>query len=364
MTILNKNLVVVAMSGGVDSCVAALLLKEQGKEVIGVSMKTHESDPHESARPQTCCAARDIQDARSVCQQLDIPFYPLNLKEEFRENVIEYFAKEYSEGRTPNPCVQCNDRLKFDALLEKARQLGAYYLATGHYVQKVRDTNGRYHLVRAKDPDKDQSYFLFGLSQTQLEHLLFPIGRSTKEEVRELARRAGLKTAEKPESQEICFVTSGHYADFIESKLPAYRGKPGVIVDEKGAVLGEHEGIHAFTIGQRRGVGVAGGERLYVTEIRAAENKVVLGPRESLSKNGVVVQKVRWVLNGQVLPGMEVETRIRYRNSGIPSTLTLLNNDAVRVDFREPAGAITPGQAAVFYRGDELLGGGWIEKGI
>lgn len=364
MTVLNKKLAVVAMSGGVDSSVAALLLKEQGLEVIGVSMKTHEGSGDEESRSQTCCAARDIQDARRVCQQLDIPFYPLNTTLEFQEGVINYFAKEYMEGRTPNPCVQCNDRLKFATLLGRAKQLGAYYLATGHYVQRSRDRNGRYHLLRAKDKEKDQSYFLFGLGQQQLEHLLFPLGRYSKQEVRELARGAGLPTAEKPESQEICFVTSGHYAELIENRFPTTRRERGVIVDRGGRVLGKHEGIHAFTVGQRRGLGVASTDRLFVTEILPQENKVVVGTKDHLMKNGLLVRGVRWVLRDQISSGLEVQTMLRYRHRGTPSFLTLLDEDLVKVEFRSPDGAVTPGQAAVLYRGEELLGGGWIEKGL
>ena len=364
MSVLNKKLAAVAMSGGVDSSVAALLLKEQGLEVIGISMKTHEGNGEEESRSKTCCAARDIQDARTVCQQLDIPFYPLNFKEEFQEGVMQYFVSEYSQGRTPNPCVPCNDRLKFDALLKKTKQLGAYYLATGHYVQRSRDRNGRYHLLRAKDLEKDQSYFLFGLNQQQLEHLLFPVGRYRKEEIRELARSAGLTTSEKPESQEICFVTSGHYAEFIESRFPAYRREKGVIVDREGKVLGEHQGIHAYTVGQRKGLGVAAGERLYVTEILPEQNKIVLGSQEALFKNGVIVKGVRWVNREAIVSGMEIETRIRYRHPPTPSCVTLIDDSSVRVDFRKADGAITPGQAAVFYHGEELLGGGWIERGF
>lgn len=362
MTVLSKNLVVVAMSGGVDSSVAALLLKEQGMEVIGISMKTHEDDTPSASK--TCCSAQDIGDARRVCQQLDIPFYPMNFTNEFRERVIEYFGKEYAQGRTPNPCVACNDHLKFSALLKQARQFGAYYLATGHYAQKSRDRYGKYHLLSGKDRAKDQTYFLFGLGQGELEHTLFPIGKYTKEEVREFARSAGLKTAEKPESQEICFVPNNDYASFIEKELPQYGGKPGEMVTADGQVLGEHRGIHAYTIGQRRGLGVSAGDRLYVNEIRPEENEVVLGSRESLLMNGLAANNVRWVNRELASAGMLVEVKTRYRHPGARARLWIITETAVRIDFVGPEGPITPGQAVVFYHGDEVIGGGWIEKGI
>jgi len=358
------------MSGGVDSSVAALLLKEQGMEVIGISMKTHETShgsgegEQQSKQGGTCCTAYDINDARRVCQQLDIPFYPINFTEEFEEKVIRYFAEEYSQGRTPNPCVECNSQLKFSALLKKARELGAYYLATGHYATKSRDRNGRYHLMKARDRDKDQSYFLFRLNQEQLEHTLLPLGKYTKEEVREFARSMGLKTADKPESQEICFVPNKDYAQFIEKNLPIYRGQSGNFVDQSGNVLGEHEGIHAYTVGQRRGLGISAGERLYVTDIIPEEKKVVLGSKESLLKKGLIAQEVSWVNREAVISGMTIESKIRYRHKGVVSVLSLINENTVRLDFQEPEGAVTPGQAVVFYQDEEVLGGGWIEKGF
>ncbi|MBI3541477.1 MAG: tRNA 2-thiouridine(34) synthase MnmA [Deltaproteobacteria bacterium] len=360
MTVLSKKQVVVAMSGGVDSSVAALILKEQGLEVIGISMKTHDT-PESDTRSNTCCTASDINDARRVCQLLDIPFYPLNFKEQFQEKVIDYFKEEYGKGRTPNPCVACNSELKFSALLQEARKLGAYYLATGHYAQKVRDRGGKHHLMRAKDRAKDQTYFLFELGQEQLEHTLFPIGKYTKEEVREFARAAGLKTADKPESQEICFVPNNDHVEFLENSLPAH---PGNFVDQEGKVLGENRGIHAYTVGQRRGLGVSAGERMYVTDIIPEENKVVLGKKEDLLKQGVIANKVHWIHREAVASGMDVEVKLRHRHPGAPAVLWLINDETIRVEFKQPEGAITPGQAAVIYNQDEVLGGGWIEKGI
>ncbi len=364
MASLSKNLVVVAMSGGVDSSVAALLLKEKGMEVIGISMKTHESSDSESHGSKTCCAASDIQDARAVCQVLDVPFYPLNLKEEFEEKVIHYFGREYASGRTPNPCVACNNHLKFDVLLKHARQLGAYYLATGHYAQKGRGSDGMHRLLRAKDRAKDQTYFLFGLGQEQLEHSLFPIGHYTKEEVREIARKAGLKTAEKPESQEICFVPSNDYARFIENELPQYRQEPGEFVDTEGNVLGGHRGIHAYTVGQRKGLGVATGERLYVNAIEPERNRVVLSAKEDLLAQGFIVKDIRWVNRERVRNGMEVEAKTRNGHAGAPAYVMIDKVKEVRVEFKTPVAAVTPGQAAVLYSGDEVLGGGFIEKGF
>lgn len=364
MSILSKNRVVVAMSGGVDSSVAALLLKEQGMEVIGISMKTHDTTEEESILGKTCCTTSDINDARRVCQTLDIPFYALNFKEEFEESVIQNFAKEYAEGRTPNPCVQCNSKLKFASLLNKTRELEAYYLATGHYAQKSRDRHGKYHLMKARDVEKDQTYFLFGLGQEQLEHALFPIGKYTKEEVREFARVAGLKTADKPESQEICFIPDKDYAGFIERNLPQYRQPSGPFVDTEGNLLGEHHGTHAYTVGQRRGLGVAAGERLYVTQILPEEKKVVLGKKEDLLKGGLIARGMKWVNRDLITSGLEVEVRLRHRQKGILSTLWLIDEMTARVDFKTPEGAVTPGQAAVLYKDDEVLGGGWIDKSL
>jgi len=365
MNSLSKKIVVAAMSGGVDSSVAALLLKQQGYEVIGISMKTHESMENEgcSAPSKTCCTVSDIMDARRVCQLLDVPFYAMNYVEAFHDKVVDYFGREYAAGRTPNPCVACNHHLKFDALLKHARQLGAYYLATGHYAQKIRDEQGMYRLLKSRDDHKDQTYFLYGLGQEQLEHTLFPIGHLTKDEVRDIARRAGLKTADKPESQEICFVPNNDYAGFIENHLPQYRGTPGDFVDEEGKVLGAHRGIHAYTVGQRRGLGVATGDRVYVSAILTEKNQVVLSSKESLLMKGFTTVENKWVNRERVADGMEIEVKVRHRVTASPAFLLLETPQKVRVQFKSPEGAVTPGQSAVFYCGDEVLGGGFIEAG-
>ncbi len=368
MSALSKNRVVVAMSGGVDSSVAAWLLKEQGYEVIGISMKTHEEvEPCPEELPtfrhaaKNCCSVEDIIDARAVCQLLDIPFYAMNFKKEFKEKVMDYFADEYAAGRTPNPCVKCNDELKFDALLRQARALGAYYLATGHYVQKQQDESGQWHLYCANDTNKDQSYFLFGLRQSELEHILFPVGAMNKEEVREIARKAGIATSEKTESQEICFVPNNDYARVIEQLYPDKVPGRGTFRNERGEPLGTHRGTHAFTIGQRRGLGVAAGERLYVTRIDSQNNEVVLGTDNELYRNELEASEINWVGELPSQQELHVEAKIRYRQTPAPAIVRLQGEDKATIQFVAPQRAITPGQVIVFYHDNELLGGGWIQ---
>jgi tRNA-specific 2-thiouridylase len=361
---LNKKRVVVAMSGGVDSSVAAYLLKKQGYEVIGISMKTHEDVDRDSwivDQRKTCCSVEDIMDARTVCQKLEIPFYAMNFKKEFKEQVMDYFADEYANGRTPNPCVKCNDALKFKALMKEAKALGAYYLATGHYVRKEQDERGDYHLFRATDFNKDQSYFLFELTQEQLEYILFPIGHLSKEQVRQLAREAGLNTAEKHESQEICFVPDDDYASFLEKVYPEKSNSEGSFRSSDGKRLGKHRGSHAYTIGQRRGLGIAAKQRLYVTSIDSKTNEVILGADKELFKSELIASKPNWVADIPMDRELEVEAKIRYRHDPVPAQLRLDDDGKAIVSFTDPQRAITPGQAIVFYRDQELLGGGWIE---
>jgi tRNA-specific 2-thiouridylase len=353
--------VVLAMSGGVDSSVAAYLLQRQGYEVIGLFMRTgaHGADDARGHK-QGCCSALDAGDARRVADRLDIPFYALDFEQDFGR-IIDYFADEYLAGRTPNPCVVCNTWLKFGKLWTYGRQLGADFIATGHYAQVVR-RGPEVELHRAADPDKDQSYVLYGVRREVLPHLLFPVGGYHKDEVRALAREAGLGVADKPDSVEICFVPGGDHAAVIRARRPG-AATAGRVVDTAGNVLGEHDGIERFTVGQRKGLGIAGGERRYVLRIVPSENEVVLGRREELLAPGLRASRVRWLIEppSAALP---CQAKIRYRHAAAPAAVTALPGDEARVSFAEPQSAITPGQAVVFYDGSRVLGGGWIEEAV
>jgi len=356
--------VVLAMSGGVDSSVAAYLLRKQGYEVIGLFMRTGAHGTEESATPSRkkgCCSALDAGDARRVADRLDIPFYALDFEKDF-DRIIEYFADEYLAGRTPNPCVVCNDWLKFGKLWSYGEQLDADFIATGHYARIVRTEAGP-ELHRALDPAKDQSYVLHGIRKSILPRLLFPIGGFTKAEVRELARQADLAVADKPDSVEICFVPNGDHADLIRKRRPGL-STAGQFVDQGGRPLGEHDGIERFTVGQRKGLGVALGDRRYVLEIIPASNEVVLGPREDLLAEGLVASRVNWLAD--VAPGTELTclAKIRYRHEAAASTVHVLPDSNARVYFEVPQSAVTPGQAVVFYDGNRVLGGGWIENAL
>ncbi|TNE85511.1 MAG: tRNA 2-thiouridine(34) synthase MnmA [Deltaproteobacteria bacterium] len=348
------------MSGGVDSSVAAALLKEQGHEVIGVHMKLHDAGPA-SAAPGHCCGLDDALDARRVAAELDIPFYVLDLQEAFRKAVMDDLADTYLAGATPNPCIQCNGVLKFRVLMGRALALGATHLATGHYAQ-IGHTDAGACLRMAVDPDKDQSYFLFPMRQSALERTLFPLGGMTKAEVRVKAEALGLVTASKPESQEICFIPDDDHARFVKEHRPEADGS-GEIVDALGRVLGHHDGYFRYTIGQRRGLGVALGRPAYVTRIEPETRRVVIGFGEELEHAGLVADAGNWF--DRPTPDQTVHVRLRHRGGLVPCRVRASEpGEPLTVDFLDSARAVAPGQAAVFYEGDRVLGGAWIRRSI
>jgi tRNA-specific 2-thiouridylase len=355
-----KMRVVVGMSGGVDSSAAASLLLEQGYDVVGITLKLWPQDCVSRAEDK-CCGPQAVMDARAVCHQLGIPFYLVDEAEAFQQQVIGYFAEEYRAGRTPNPCVMCNDRLKFGTLLQRARQLGASHIATGHYARIERREDGRYLLRRGRDPHKDQSYFLFSLRQAQLSQTLFPLGDLCKRETRETARLAKLKTAGKEESMEICFVPDNDYGRFLEqSRLVKRHG--GDIVDLEGRVLGRHEGIEFYTIGQRRGLRLSAARPLYVIDLDPGRNRVIVGDESALQSDEFVVERCNWIPFDAPDGPLEVTAQIRYKHPGAQATVLPLSEGRVRVQLHEPQRAVTPGQACVFYVNDLVYGGGWIAR--
>jgi len=350
--------VVVAMSGGVDSSVAAALLVEQGFEVVGITLRL-------SSGASRCCSLEDADDARRVADALGIRFYVADYADAFRREVIEPFADAYLGGRTPIPCVACNQRFKFRHLLDRARSLGAESVATGHYARIAADpAGGGLVLRRARDAGKDQSYFLFDLDQERLARVRFPVGELSKAEVRACARRLGLAIAEKPESQEICFVPDGDYAALVEQVRPTALPGPGDVVDETGRVLGRHAGVHHFTVGQRRGLGVASGRRLYVKSIDAARNQVRVAPAEALGASGAALAGVTWIAGAAPREPLPAWVRVRHRHAGAAATVEPLAGGRARVRFDAPVAAVAPGQAAVFYAADAVLGGGWIAEAL
>lgn len=354
------NSVAVAMSGGVDSSVAAALLKEAGYKVIGVSLHLWcEAGEEIAASSPRCCSLRDIEDARQVCRILGIPHYFLNFKDEFQSCVVDYFCQEYARGRTPNPCLLCNRDMKFRLLLDRVLAWGMDYLATGHYARNEQ-SDGKYRLLKAVDPLKDQTYFLYTLGQTELGRLLFPVGGYRKPEVRQMARQYGLPVASKRDSQEICFLPGGDYRPFLSHRLNT---APGDIVDTQGNVLGQHRGIACYTVGQRHGLGISSTQRLYVLRLDPAANRVVLGTWEELHHSSLFARELHWISGDPPLLPLAVTAKIRYQSLEAEATLSPYL-DGVRVEFRVPQKQIAPGQSVVFYRGDEVLGGGIIEGPI
>ena len=358
----SKNIgkrVVIAMSGGVDSAVAAALLKDQGYETIGVTLKTWKDGECESKDPRSCCSLQGVEDARSVADQLHIPFYVLDVADQFEEDVIQYFLSEYERGRTPNPCVVCNEKIKFETLMRRVSNIEMDYLATGHYSQVGRDEDvKRYRLLEGADKQKDQSCFLFNLTQRELGRVLYPVGGMTKDETRQKARELGLKVAGKVDSQEICFIQDNDFRGFLRKKLKG-RFTPGPVLDESGKELGTHQGICFYTVGQRQGLGISSDRPLYVTRIDVEKNAVIVGDREEAETQEFLVERLNWI---NPIPKGQSETlvKIRHRFPKTPARIEVLPEKKARILFSEPQHAITPGQAAVFYKGEEVLGGGWI----
>ena len=352
----------VGMSGGVDSSVAAYMLKEKGYDVIGVTMKLIKENPLEiDERQDGCCSLSAVEDARRVCNMLDIPFYVLNFTEIFESKVIDYFVDEYFKGRTPNPCIACNKHIKFDALLKKARALGIDYIATGHYARIVYDFSiQRYLLKRSIDNRKDQTYALYDLTQEQLKSTLMPLGDYSKTEVREIAEKIGLKVANKPDSQEICFVTNNDYASFLDAKGKE-KIRPGNFLDLDGNILGEHKGIVHYTIGQRKGLGIALGKPMFVAAIETDNNTVVLSDEKDIFRKELVADGLNFIPFERLERTLKVKTKIRYSAREVDSVLIPIHNNKVKVIFEEPQRAITPGQSAVFYDDDIVIGGGIID---
>ena len=346
------------MSGGVDSSVAALLLKEAGYQVVGVTMRLYSIDQKDlPAYYKGCCSLDDVEDARRVCEHLGVPHYVLNVQREFQSYVIDYFCREYQQGNTPHPCIACNDKIKFSFLLQRAHFLQAKYVATGHHARILARDDG-YHLLKAADSAKDQSYVLYGMGHEELAHTLMPVGWYSKEQIRQMALEVGFPNADKADSQEICFIPFGDYRKFLENRIPP---RPGYLVDVNGTVLGEHRGIEFFTVGQRRGLGINSMSPMYVIAIDPDSGHVIVGPEEDLYQDTLWASQVHYI-SGQKPPmATEVLVKIRYKSPETPAILDP-HGDRAAIRFQTPQRAITPGQAVVFYREDEVLGGGRITR--
>ena len=344
------------MSGGVDSSVAALLLQRDGYEVVGVTMKLYSLDDADVPDYyRGCCTVDDVEDARVVCNRLGVPHYTFNLQREFQAFVIDYFCSEYQRGRTPHPCIACNDKIKFNFLLERARFLDAQCVATGHYA-RIEGTKGRLRLLKGTDSGKDQSYVLYGMGQTELAHTLMPVGRFPKDQIRRMALEANFPNADKPDSQDICFIPNGDYREFLKERVTP---RPGRIVDSEGNFLGQHQGVELFTVGQRRGLGIRGETPQYVVGIDSDSGDVVVGPEKQLYSDAAWATEVSYISGREPSDGVQVTAKVRYKSPETAATLHPRDGAAL-VRFNQPQRAITPGQAVVFYRGDEVLGGGRI----
>ena len=356
---MNKK-AVIAMSGGVDSSVAAFIMKEKGFDCIGMTMKLFQNDDVGISREHSCCSLDDVEDARTVAYSMDMPHYVCNFSDRFRQDVIEKFVKAYENGATPNPCIDCNRYLKFEKLFSRAKELGYDYVVTGHYARIEYDENRkRYILKKAVDQTKDQSYVLYSLTQEQLAHTLFPLGEMEKSEVRKIAEQQNFINAKKLDSQDICFVQNGSYADFIEEYT--HKHFPcGSFVDKDGNVLGTHNGIIRYTIGQRKGLGISFGKPMFVTGVDAAQNTVTLGPHEELFSKTVKATDINLISVGKIKEPLRVKAKVRYRQEEQSATVSMLDESTMLVEFDEPQRAVTKGQAVVLYDGDEVVGGGTI----
>lgn len=379
-----KKKVVIGMSGGVDSSVAAWLLVQQGYEVIGVTMQIWQEDEETAQEEGGCCGLSAVDDARRVAWQLKIPYYVMNFRSEFKNKVMDYFVEEYLHGRTPNPCIACNRYVKWESLLKRSMDIGADYIATGHYARVEKLENGRYALKRSATDAKDQTYALYNLTQEQLSHTLMPVGDYSKEEIRQMAEELGLKVAHKADSQEICFIPDHDYARFIEEEIERENREtqlescggcascetnkpcrqlpgPGNFVDREGNILGQHQGITHYTIGQRKGLGLAMGHPVFVVEIRPDTNEVVIGSNEDVFTDRLICDKLNWMaIDGLHGKEQEVVAKIRYSHKGAPCRIREIGEDLVECRFLTPVRAVTPGQAVVFYAGDYVAGGGTI----
>lgn len=364
MKTLTKEKVVIAMSGGVDSSVCALMMKEQGYDCIGMTMRLWKGPEAESLScdSKSCCGAESVEDARLVCDEIKIPYYAINFKEEFWTNVVEKFADEYCKGRTPSPCILCNEKMKFDTLYKKCLDVGAEKVCTGHYARiKFDQDRKRWVLMKGVDYAKDQSYFLFSMTQEQLSKTIFPLGEFTKPHIRELAKEGNLITASKPESMDICFIPDGDYAAFIERHFPEKIPPKGPVKTVDGKELGEHNGIHSYTIGQRKGLNIAFGKPLYISNIDPKTNEIQVGPFEETKQKSCFVSRITWVAEDGSKETYQASVKIRSKSPESRATIIPLGNGKAKIEFENAQHAITPGQAAVFYQGDEVLGGGWID---